>query len=427
MKRLFISLYLLICLAILGLGWALENLWESSFGTHEVQNAPVYMLANMVKQLPVSERFAFVTKAGSDHKYPMELMNKQAMPAYLQKKLLLDQVLTDVDEHNNRRQYFLLSNNQVLLVGPIHLKPLARWETTFTILFYFLLALVVLLWIKPLSRDIKRLEQAARDFGQAKWQTRIRLPKSSQVLSLGVTFNKMAKQISSLIDNQKHLTNAVSHEIRTPLARLKFAMALLPSYASVDKTDEQRSEFIDGMQQDVQEIDNLLAEMLTYASLESAQQGIELENTDLVILANQLIDRLRDLSAIPISLDSKQASLVFPIEPALIERALQNLITNAQRYAKSFISIRISQCKQQVCIAVIDDGCGIPEEEQQKIFEPYYRSKQNRAEDKGYGLGLAIIVRIMQRAGGKVTLESRAGYTCFSLCWPTANKDDASV
>ncbi|BDM63403.1 two-component sensor histidine kinase [Shewanella sp. NFH-SH190041] len=417
MKRLFISLYLLMSLTILGLGWTLESLWETSFGSHEAENAPLVLMANVISQLPESQRADYINRASQDTHQPMVLLNKQAVALNISSKLTPGHVLTTVGENNNQRQ-FIAVGNQVLMIGPIHLPALSRWQAVFTFLFYLLLALVILLWIRPLSRDIKQLEKAAAEFGDAKWDTRIRLPQSSQVMSLGRTFNQMAKQISKLIDNQKHLSNAVSHEIRTPLARLKFALALLPSYCKPEKSDEQRALFLADMHEDVSEIDTLLGEMLTYASLESAQTGIVLEQCNLVALSRQIIDRLRPLTELPMMFESPRDDVTIATEPALIERALQNLITNAQRYAASYIRIELQETDEQISLSVIDDGRGIPAEEQEKIFEPYYRSKHNRNEDKGYGLGLAIITRIMDRESGKVILTSHPGYTCFSLCWP---------
>lgn len=417
MRRLFISLYLLMSLTIVGLGWSLETLWESSLGDHTKEHAPLITLANVLSHLPQEQRQDVLQQAVKDQAIPMALLPTDAVALSTDQLLEPGKVLTTVNDRDQQRQFIAVAD-QVLMVGPVELNPLSHWQALYTLAFYLLLALVILLWIKPLSRDIKDLESAAIEFGKAKWDTRILLPQSSQVMSLGKTFNQMARQISTLIENQKHLSNAVSHEIRTPLARLKFAIALLPSYCKPEKSAESRDLFLEDMRQDVREIDNLLEEMLTYASLESAKQDIQLEQCDLVPLCRQVMERLQPLSDIPLTFKSDMDSLMIPGEPTLIERALQNLLSNAQRYANSKIEVSLRQTQRSNCITVADDGRGIPEDEHEKIFAPYYRSKQNRNEDKGYGLGLAIISRIMSRTGGKVTLKSQPGDTRFTLCWP---------
>ncbi|MCL1036146.1 ATP-binding protein [Shewanella submarina] len=417
MRRLFISLYLLMSLTIIGLGWTLETLWESNIKEHSADHAPLLILADTLAQLPQPQREQVLQQAVLRHQLPMVLLPGDAVALNNEQNLQPGKILTTVNERDQQRQ-FLVVDDQVLMVGPVELNKFAHWQAAYTLSFYVLLALGILLWIRPLSRDIKSLEQVAIEFGKANWRSRVQLPKSSQVLQLGNTFNQMAGQISTLIENQKHMSNAVSHEIRTPLARLKFAIALLPSYCKPEKSAEDRDAFLQDMREDVKEIDTLLAEMLTYASLESNGPDIQHEEADLVVLCRQLVLRLEPLSATPVVFDSEVASLIINGEPALMERAIQNLITNAQRYAKTQIRVTLSVHKQRVRVSVADDGVGIPTEEQQKIFDPYYRSKQNRNEDKGYGLGLAIVARIMQRASGKVTVKSEPGNTCFSLFWP---------
>lgn len=416
MKRLFTSLYLILCLSILGLGWTLENIWESSFGTNNINETPIYMLADLVKQLPDNEQVEYINKIGSNPQRPLALLNKNQIDLG-KHKLEQGKILTIIGEHNRQRQYVEIGD-KILMLGPIQLNPLKAWETAFTILYYLSLAFIILLWVRPLSRDIKSLEKAAIAFGQAKWDTRIRLPKSSQVMSLGKTFNQMAKQINVLIDNQKHLSNAVSHEIRTPLARLKFALVLLPMYCTDSKTLEERQAFLNDMETDVKEIDALLAEMLTYASLESAQQGIVMEKCDIVALAKQTVNRLQPLSQLPITVNADTSPLFINIEPPLVERALQNLINNAIRYAMTGIEVNINHDDEILNLSVKDDGPGIPFDEQEKIFEPFYRSKNEQNDGKGYGLGLAIIKRIMARHHGDVTLASRPNMTVFELSFP---------
>lgn len=416
MKRLFTSLYLILCLSILGLGWTLENIWESSFGTNNINETPIYMLADLVKQLPDNEQVEYINKIGSNPQRPLALLNKNQIDLG-KHKLEQGKILTIIGEHNRQRQYVEIGD-KILMLGPIQLNPLKAWETAFTILYYLSLAFIILLWVRPLSRDIKSLEKAAIAFGQAKWDTRIRLPKSSQVMSLGKTFNQMAKQINVLIDNQKHLSNAVSHEIRTPLARLKFALVLLPMYCTDSKTLEERQAFLNDMETDVKEIDALLAEMLTYASLESAQQGIVMEKCDIVALAKQTVNRLQPLSQLPITVNADTSPLFINIEPPLVERALQNLINNAIRYAITGIEVNINHDDEILNLSVKDDGPGIPFDEQEKIFEPFYRSKNEQNDGKGYGLGLAIIKRIMARHHGDVTLASRPNMTVFELSFP---------
>ncbi|WP_428619062.1 sensor histidine kinase [Shewanella sp.] len=418
MKRLFISLYLLLSLSFLGIGWTLDSIWQNNVDDSGAQDAPLIALAQLIGKLPIGQREAFLQQLSTQESYPLRLLPRQQVAMNESKLLSKDSVLVTAPDEEHELHFIRVDDQQILMAGPIEIDPREQLRGLFTLLFYLSLALVALIWVWPLSRDLKTLRLATKEFGQAKWDTQIQLSNRSQVQPLASTFNEMARHISALIENQKHLSNAVSHEIRTPLARLKFALALVPQYCAPDSDPDRRQAFLDEMQQDVKEMETLLQELLTYASLESQPQDLEFECCELTKLTQQTISRLQNNHEIAIHFNAQTPELKVMGDPSLIERALQNLIINAQRFATSEITIAISQDNKSVQLKVIDDGPGIAEEDQQKIFEPFYRSKVVQNGNKGHGLGLAIIKRIMHRHSGQVTLQSRPGETIFILIWP---------
>nr|WP_256260836.1 ATP-binding protein [Shewanella sp. NIFS-20-20] len=413
----FISLYLLLSLSILGIGWTLEEVWHSSFGQQQANQPSLLLLADLLEHMPAEQRQWYIKQIGQDPNHPLALLSHQQISLQTSQALKPNQVLSTINEQQ-QRYLFIPVAEHVLMLGPIAAAPLAGWESTFTLGFYLLLALVILLWIRPLSRDLRQLELAANDFAKAKWHTRVNLPTSSQVLSLGVAFNKMGKQIGNLIDNQQHLSNAVSHELRTPLARLKFALALLPSYCDNHKTPDQRSQFIADMQLDIAEMDDLLTELLSYARLESAEQNVDRQQCDLSSLIRQTIDKVQALCPTPIQAIGTDKPCWVMVEPSLIERALQNLLTNAIRYHQQQLRVVLVCHQYSWQIDIENDGPAINEQDQQRIFEPFYRSTSNHEHDHGFGLGLAIICRIMSRHQGDIKLCSNPSLTRFSLVAP---------
>lgn len=383
-------------------------------------DAPLIALAQLLAKLPNQDRKEYLEQIDLNPDYPLKLVDASQIAIAKSSQLTSDSILV-TSQGDNHELHFVKVGQQILIAGPIEIDPRARLRGLFTLFFYLSLAFVALIWVWPLSRDLKTLKSATREFGQAKWDTQIELSPRSQVLPLAITFNEMSQKISTLIENQKHLSNAVSHEIRTPLARLKFALALMPQYCQPDSSAERRDEFLDEMQQDVKEMENLLQELLTYASLESKQKDIQFEQCDLEVLTEHTIEKLTNSISAPIEFIQPTNKPVYIIgDPLLIERAIQNLITNAQRFGRKSIKVKIEQSEKQVTLSITDDGQGIPVEDQAKIFEPFYRSQSVQNGNKGHGLGLAIIKRIMDRHEGKVTLESTDGHTCFTLFWPTA-------
>ena len=416
MKRLFISLYLLLSLSFLGIGWTLDSLWKKNVDENNPLDAPLVAFDQLLTQLPEESRHDYLEALTTDSQLPLNLLSPDQIALAKDQVLTPNHVVTTTTSEGEQFQ-FIQVGEQVLMAGPIEIDPRADLRNLFTLFFYLSLALVALIWVGPLSRDLSILRKATKDFGEAKWDTRINLSNRSQVKPLANTFNEMARHISALIENQKHLSNAVSHEIRTPLARLKFALALMPMYCQPDSDEQKRQDFLNEMQLDIKEMENLLQELLTYASLES-QREMPLDEYDLITLINQSIKRLSALSETPITLHTDIETLPLFGEPALIERALQNLLTNAQRFARHQILIEVSQTQQRVTLSVSNDGEPIPEVDLPKVFEPFYRSQSVQNGNKGHGLGLAIIKRIMQRHQGEVNVTSHPAQTRFTLSWP---------
>ncbi|MGI2022492.1 ATP-binding protein [Shewanella glacialipiscicola] len=416
MKRLFISLYLLLSLSVLGIGWTLDSLWQKNVDDNNALDAPLVALAQLLAELPADTRQRYLEAIPANPVMPLQLLNADQVALLDNQALSTSKVFTTTN--NNSLLQFIRVGDQVLMAGPLDIDPRANLRSLFTLFFYLSLALVALIWVGPLSRDLSILRKATKEFGEAKWDTRITLSNRSQVKPLANTFNEMARHISALIENQKHLSNAVSHEIRTPLARLKFALALIPIYCEPDSDAQKRQNFIDEMQIDIKEIEDLLQELLTYASLESQREGIQLDEYDLIQLINQTIKRLENLSPIPLVIKTTIDKLPLLGEPALIERTLQNLLTNAQRFARTEIIIEVKQTQHRVNLSVSNDGESIPAVDLPKVFEPFYRSQSVKNGNKGHGLGLAIIKRIMQRHQGDVSVSSNPYQTCFNLNWP---------
>ncbi|PKG55971.1 ATP-binding protein [Shewanella sp. GutDb-MelDb] len=416
MKRLFLSLYLLLSLGFLGIGWTLDSFWKQNADQEGALDAPLIALAQVLTKLPALQRQDMLNSINSNPDFPLALLDADQV-AFSEEQMVQSHAVIATPYDINHELQFVAVGEQILMAGPIALDPDASLRGLYNVFFYLSLAFVTLIWVWPLSKDLKTLRNATKEFGQAKWNTRIKLAKRSQVLPLATTFNDMAAHISALIENQKHLSNAVSHEIRTPLARLKFALALIPQYCLPESDEQRRQTFLDEMLLDIKEMEDLLQELLTYASLETQREGLQFELCDLNSLTKQTIKRLQSHHSTPIELIEPQQIVQLKADPSLIERALQNLITNAQRFGVEKITVEISRKGKQICLSVTDDGEGILAQDQLKIFEPFYRSDTRCNGNKGHGLGLAIIKRIMERHQGDVSLKSHPGFTQFTLTW----------
>ncbi|WP_299490804.1 ATP-binding protein [uncultured Shewanella sp.] len=416
MKRLFISLYLLLSLSFLGIGWTLDSFWQHKTDENIVEKAPLIALAQVLSQLPESDRASYLNNITHFSDFPLSLMNIEQL-ALTNKHHLKSDSLIALSPKPHSELYFIAVGNQALMIGPLKLNHSTKLNSLFNLFFYLSIVLISFLCVWPLLKDLKTLNTAAKQLNMAQWNTRVTASKNSQIYDLSNIFNKMANHISHLIDNQTHLLNAVSHEIRTPLSRLKFALALILQYAKPHIPNQKQ--LVENTNQDIDEIEALLEELLSYTSLDPQFQQPKLEPVEINQLVEKTIKRLQTHQKKIITFIPLEVQTQVTINAILIDRALQNLITNAQKFGDQSVIVEINKDSKAVEISVTDDGEGIAISEQEKIFEPFYRSQQQKQYGpRGYGLGLAIVKRIMNKHQGSATLESSQGKTTFSLHLP---------
>jgi two-component system sensor kinase ParS len=280
-----------------------------------------------------------------------------------------------------------------------------------------LIGIVLFFWVRPHWRDLEKLRLAAERFGDNDLSVRIQLSKRSNIRDLAEHFNLMAARIEGLIANQRELTNAVSHELRTPIARLSFELDQLKQQPDAS----QNRELIADMYADLGELEEMVSELLTYASLERGATVIKREN----IQATNWLDSV--VGSVALEAEAAGVQLLIGecrldtvrIEPRFMARAVINLLRNAIRYAEQKVEVTLVRTGDYYEVRVNDDGPGVPLEGREKIFEPFSRLDASRdRRTGGFGLGLALVRRVSQSHGGQVEVgESVWGGASFRMTW----------
>jgi two-component system, OmpR family, sensor histidine kinase RstB len=280
----------------------------------------------------------------------------------------------------------------------------------------------VFLMIQSYERKLRNVEAVADRITRGELDARVKGSSGSEALErLGNAFNHMADHIQRLMYVQKEMIHAVSHELRTPVARIRFGVQMIEDCPSPEAMRKQ----ITGIDSDIQELDELIDEILTYARLEQGGPILAFQVTDLLQLVQQVVEEQGsvkpDLSIIAnYSKDSEQWRDT-EVEARYIHRSIQNLVGNATRYAQSKVKVSCF-CDQETCrVDVEDDGPGIPEDQWESVFTPFSRLDDSRTRSSGgYGLGLSIVRRILYWHGGQAFLgrSEELGGAKFSLVWP---------
>ena len=283
-------------------------------------------------------------------------------------------------------------------------------------IFLVLLGIAALLWALPFWHQLKKISQTAFALGEGELDVRAKVPASSALLPLANTFNQMATRIQHLITVQKELTNAVSHELRTPIARLRFGMEMHESSLE----PHAKAHYAEGIHQDLNELDDLISELLTYARYDWKDFGLKLQEQAIVPwLENVLEEQARKVSAHLQREMLVDHQLMARFEPKHLGRAISNLVQNADRYGNGLVKVSLEQHGQDLLIHVEDDGPGIPESDRERIFEPFARLDASRNRGSGgHGLGLAIVKRIVDSHKGSVFVTSSPlGGSRFTIRW----------
>lgn len=302
--------------------------------------------------------------------------------------------------------------------------------------FWFLIsACLIAGLVFNVSNKFRRIEDAAKQIALGKLDTRVDVHRAGEAKVLALAFNSMAEKTEGMIRAKKDMLHVVSHELRTPLARLRFGLELMDTAAD----ESQKKALRASLDHSIEELDAIVAEVLEYVRnensathLERVWIGVQQAFLQTIRGSEQQASRVEFQWVFP---DDPPQSHVFADRIAF-HRVLGNLVSNALRYARGTICIRVYRVPTspgktdvgQVCLEVQDDGPGIAPEDCQRVLEPFVRLEETdraavgsqASNHAGLGLGLAIVDRILQQHGGQVTIDQGSLGGCrVRTYWPT--------
>ena len=260
-----------------------------------------------------------------------------------------------------------------------------------------------------LSTPIRNLRWAFGAVASGRLETRVGPlmgARRDEIADLGGDFDRMARQIESLIGAQSRLLHDVSHELRSPLARLQAAIGLA-------RQDPARLEAtLDRIEREAVRLDELVGQLLTIARLDAGTRDVRHERVELVDLAASIADDAR-FEALANGRElafEGQGDAEAEVRVELIQRAFENIIRNGVKFTAEGTSVEVSATATAgaFVLRVADRGPGVPAADLEAIFEPFYRGQNGHAAE-GFGLGLAIARRAVAAHGGHIRASNREG------------------
>ena len=312
-------------------------------------------------------------------------------------------------------------SGQVLMLGPFELfDPLPFQHLVIAcVIALFFITLGAYWVIHNFEIKVVSLGATVQRLREGDLTARADVSGSDEIGRLAETLNQMTAHIKRLLDSQRELTQAVSHELRTPLARLRFGMEMMAG----SPDEEDRFQQLELLDEDINQLNQLIDEILTYATLQQSRPQLSFEPLDMTALMGRIqreTDALRKPAKLTVTVDD---DLVIQSVERYAHRVIQNLVGNALRYANHDVRATLRRDGDYVVLWVEDDGPGIPEAHRERIFEPFTRLDDSRTRSTGgYGLGLSIVSRIVHWFEGTIYVDQshQLGGARFIMRWPVS-------
>lgn len=275
----------------------------------------------------------------------------------------------------------------------------------------FISGLICYLLSRYLTQPLRSLGIAAQSIATGKLNTRVGHLKGhhkDEIAQLSDEFDRMAEQLEALINSKERLLQDISHELRSPLARLQIAIEL-----GRKKTKHLADSEFQRMELECSRLNDLITEVLDFARLDKSTTDLHLTQEDMPALLKEIIQDANYECGNP--LGRVNAGVLAPcrlfIDRRLIHRAIENVVRNALHYSpateKIIVSLSYDELHEHIYIDISDKGPGVPENQLDKIFNPFYRVDTSREKKTGgYGLGLAIAARAIQLHQGEIIAQN---------------------
>lgn len=400
----------LVALLLLSLGLALPGLtiWLNADYNSEVVSqiyrGQMSLAADRLREaedfdaelVSIQERFDFDVRVVA--------IPSEEIPFPRVRQLRGGDVLVDLDDQSRPVAYYRVDFRRALRFGP--LPALRVYGTRGAVLATGLVLLggylLVHLVVRPFNRQNRALAQASEAVSNGNLSVQISeqtIPDSPELVR---AFNLMTTRLREILLSQRQLLQDVSHELRTPLARIRFGLEMLEE--ATDKEEAARR-VLPMFDETVEQLDNLVGELLEYTRLADQER---LVGQDEEVAIEDLVESAISRVAFEREKGIEVLTEVVRDLPTLrgnereLKRALDNLVVNALRFAKSKVQVSAGCQGEWAEITVEDDGPGIPAELREKVLEPFVQLERDHAHS---GLGLAIVRRIVEGHGGEVVVD----------------------
>ncbi|MFE5734389.1 ATP-binding protein [Streptomyces sp. NPDC056528] len=260
-------------------------------------------------------------------------------------------------------------------------------------------------------RPVHRLGEAARQLGEGKLDTRLRVTGADELADLTRTFNGAAESLQKKVadmsareESSRRFVADMSHELRTPLTALTAVTEVLED--EQDSLDPMIAPAVALVVSETRRLNDLVENLMEVTRFDAGTARLVLDEVDIADQITACVDARAWLDAV--ELDAERG-IVVPLDPRRLDVILANLIGNALKHGGSPVRVSVRTEDGELVIAVRDHGPGIPEEVLPHVFDRFYKASASRPRSDGSGLGLSIAMENALIHGGSITASNSVG------------------
>lgn len=283
---------------------------------------------------------------------------------------------------------------------------------TVTVIASFVMLILGYILAGILVRPFMRVTHAIEDVTDGYQDEAISVPDYTETMQITTAFNQMLSRVRTMDSSRQDFVSNVSHELKTPLTSMKVLADSLNGQDNVPV--ELYKEFMQDITQEIDRMNLMIQDLLTMVRLDKKAAVLNIERTDVAWIIEAILKRLKpiaDKRCITLTFE-KVVPVVAEVDASKLELALSNLIENAVKYNvdNGWVRVNLDADRKYFYVVISDSGVGIPEEEQEHIYERFYRGdKSHSTEIEGTGLGLAITKSVIVLLRGVIKVNSRPG------------------
>ncbi len=407
-------------LELAALGWG-EPQWR----------ATLFLILNELGRVPADQQQATLSRLASQSPYALTVIALDSVDLNPRYQRMLEQGQTVMELRQQpgapaALEFFAPFGDTpyLLSLGPVPLfetyppRVLASIGTSAALLSLLLAVLLA----RPMVLQIRAIETELDQIQPNQLAADLSFAEKTPFDSLASKISSMTRRIENLVRLQQDTVGAISHDLRTPISRLRLRAEMIRRH--LPAAQQYRA---DALEDDLRDLQDLANEVVHYVSL-SRDQTLPAGRCDALQVVRRLMKgQLQDGPQLAWQIGQEGEAMV-ALPEGLLHRLVDNLLSNAIRYAKSRVAVTVRPVQGELEICVGDDGPGIAPSEHDKVFEPFWRPDHSRQRQTGgHGLGLAIVKRIVERANGQITLnQDPSGGAQFTVRLPILEQSTTS-